>query len=274
MMTGHKIMKNRAHGFTLLESIIVIAITGILAAVVAVFIRVPVQGYFDSANRADITDVADTALRRISRDLHLALPNSVRVTGSNRVLEFLSTRDGGRYRSDVGTGGAGDILDFTHNDNSFDILGPAITFAAGDQIVVYNLGIPGADAYESNTVRRAYNGAVGAQTNVLITPATPFPFDSPSHRFQVVDTPVTYLCDLTAGTLTRYSGYTIVSTQPNPPTGGSLVAALLAKNLTDCNFSYVPGVSQRSALVSIRLSITQNSETVSLYHEVHVNNVP
>jgi MSHA biogenesis protein MshO len=267
-------MNNRAYGFTLLEAVVVIAITGIVAAIVAVFIRAPVQGYFDSANRAELTDVADTALRRISRDLHLALPNSVRVTGSNHVMEFLSTRDGGRYRSDVGTGGAGDILDFTQNDTSFDILGPPITFATTDYIVVYNLGIPGADAYESNTVRRAYNGTAGAQSNVSITSATPFPFDSPSHRFQVVDTPVTYLCDLTAGTLTRYSGYTIVSTQPNPPTGGSLVAALLAKNLTACDFSYTAGVTQRSALVSIRLSVTQSNETVSLYHEVHVNNVP
>jgi hypothetical protein len=58
--------------------IVVIVITGIIGGIVAVFLRMPVQGYVDSARRADMTDIADTALRRISRDLHSALPNSVR----------------------------------------------------------------------------------------------------------------------------------------------------------------------------------------------------
>ena len=89
-------------GFTLVEAVMVIAITGIIAAVVATFIRAPVQGSFDSARRAELTDVADTAVRRISRDLRLALPNSVRVqlVAGVYYLEFLQTSDGGRYRSE------------------------------------------------------------------------------------------------------------------------------------------------------------------------------
>lgn len=277
-------------GFTLIEAVIVIALTGIIAAVVAVFIRAPVQGYFDSARRAEMTDIADTAVRRISRDLHLALPNSVRVAGANQVMEFLSTRDGGRYRIELGAAGT-DILDFSAADTAFDILGPAITFNNGDQIVIYNLGIPGADAYEGNTaathVRRAYNGAVGAQTNVVITSANPFPFDSPSHRFHVVDTPVTYICDIGTGALWRYWGYAIQAAQTSTDTIAELDAlvtpatatrgkAQLARNVSACNFSYAPDVTQRSGLVSIRLSLTNtvSNETVSLYHEVHVNNVP
>ena len=52
-------------GFTLVEAVMVIALTGIVAAIVAVFIRQPVQGYFDTVRRAELTDVADTAARRI-----------------------------------------------------------------------------------------------------------------------------------------------------------------------------------------------------------------
>ena len=40
-------------GFTLIEAIIVIVITGILAGMVAVFIRAPIDAYVDSARRAD-----------------------------------------------------------------------------------------------------------------------------------------------------------------------------------------------------------------------------
>jgi MSHA biogenesis protein MshO len=260
-------------GFTLLEAIIVITITGIIAAVVAVFIRAPVQGYFDSARRAELTDIADTAVRRISRDLHLALPNSVRLANP-QVMEFLQTRTGGRYRAE----GPGDFLDFNAPDTTFDVLGPPVTMAANDQIVIYNLGVPGADAYEGNSSatqnRRPYGGGAGPTSNVLITSVNPLPFDSPSHRFQVVDTPVTYLCDPTppgTGTLRRYSGYAITAAQPNPPAGAGV---LLAQNVSNCIFTYAPGVTARNGLVSIRLEITQSGETVSLYHEVHVSNVP
>jgi MSHA biogenesis protein MshO len=268
-------MSRFQRGFTLIEAVIVIALTGIIAAMVAVFIREPVQGYFDTVRRAELTDVADTAARRISRDLHLALPNSVR-SSNPLAIEFLLTRTGGRYRAELDTG-TEDILDFTAADSSFDLLGPPVTFAAGDQVVVYNLGISGADAYEGNSAsthnRRPYAGAVGAPlSNVAITSANALPFASPGNRFQVVDGPVSYVCDLGAGTLRRYSGYAIVPAQAIPPVGGS--SALLAKNVSGCSFTYQAGVTQRSGLVAIQLALTQDGETVSLHHEVHVSNVP
>ena len=113
-------MKRRQRGFTLVEAVVVIAITGIIASVVAVFIRAPIEGYFDAARRAELTDVADTAVRRFSRDVHLALPNSVRITStpSTIAIEFLLTSAGGRYRAEPGVPGD-DILDFTQDDQSF-----------------------------------------------------------------------------------------------------------------------------------------------------------
>ena len=132
-------------GFTLIEMIIVIAITGVVGSMVAVFLRTPIESYVAQDRRARLADAADTALRRVTRDLRLALPNSVRVTDVGGVfyLEFLATRSGGRYRAQ----GGGDILDFTVADSSFDVLGPPIAMQAGDRIAVYNLGIAGADAW-------------------------------------------------------------------------------------------------------------------------------
>ena len=106
----------------------VIAITGVVAAMVAVFIRAPVQGHLDSAARAELTDTADTALRRMGRDLRMALPNSVRGAGPT-CIEFLPTITGGRYRTErdcSGASSAGDTLDFTVDDASFDYLGISI----------------------------------------------------------------------------------------------------------------------------------------------------
>lgn len=269
-----------ARGFTLVEAVIVITLTGIIASVVAIFIVRPVQGYFDSAQRAELTDTADTALRRIARDLRLALPNSIRPTGVSTAIEFLSTQTGGRYRATTSGAGLGDPLDFvTGADTSFDVFGPPVTFSATtaanqNQIVVSNYGITGANAYSGNgastDVRRAYGGAVGAASNVSIASVNPLPIDSPSHRFFVVDTPVSYVC--AAGKLTRYWGYPILAAQGIPTIGSS--SAVLAQNVSACSFSYAPGITERNGLVAMQLSLTKNGETVTLYHEVHVNNAP
>ena len=254
-------------GFTLIEAIVVITITAIISAVVATFIRTPIQGYFDSVRRAELTDTADTAVRRIGRDLRLALPNSVRVTtaGSVYYLEFLLTSGGGRYRTDT----PGDPLDFTTatGDTSFDILGP--TVPGTGTIAIYNLGIPGADAYNGDNT----SAVTGISGNNLKISAKQFPFASPSNRFQIIQTPVSYVCDPAAGTLTRYSGYAISTGQPTSFSGSS--SALLARNVSACTFTYNPQViTQRAGLLSATLQLTQSGESVNLYYEAHVSNAP
>jgi MSHA biogenesis protein MshO len=271
-LTNSKSTTNRLgmRGFTLTEAIMVIVITGILAGMVAVYIQKPVQGFFDTARRAALVDAADTVLRRISRDVREALPNSVRVSGGT-ALEFLHMRTAGRYREQVAPGPVGDPLDFTSADTSFDVLGPAVSVQSGDSIVVYNLGVAGASAYEgTSTSRRVAAAPFGASlTNVAITSATAFPFASPAKRFQVVDTPVSYVCSGTQ--MRRYSGYAIAPIQPVPPAGSG---ALISDKVSVCSFAYATGSSQRGALVTLSLSLTDSGETVSLIDQVHVNNAP
>lgn len=267
-----------AQGFTLTEAIMVIVITGILASMVAVFIQKPVQAFFDEARRAALVDAADTALRRITRDLRDAVPNTVRLNGSTAV-EFLHVRSAGRYRQELPYNAAGDILDFSAADTSFDVLGPAVEVQSGDSIVVFNLGIIGASyAYDaptasSSTRRLAATNFGTALSNVTIASTLPFPGSSPAERFQVVDTPVSYVCSGTQ--LRRYSGYPIASSQSVPPAGagtGDLIADKIATG--GCSFAYATGASQREALVTIRLNLTDNVESVGLLYQVHVNNVP
>lgn len=281
-------------GFTLVEMIMVIVITGIIGGIVAVFLKAPVQQYMDVARRADMTDIADTALRRVKRDVRLALPNSVRVTGAcgggGTCIEFLPAPSGGRYRAgadasdDVCPGGtaADDELSFTGADTCFEVLGTMPAVTAGNQIVVYNLGIPGADAYAGNTAlahNRRTVSAVGTNS-ISITSANALPFDSPGHRFHVISTPVTYVCAPQPGgvngTLTRYWGYAIQAAQPTALATLTSVnpGALLATNVSSCNFTYDPLVSARNGLVTMHLGITEQGETVTLYSAAHVSNQP
>jgi len=282
-------------GFTMVEMIMVIVITGIIGGMVAVFLKAPVQQYMDVARRADMTDIADTALRRISRDLRLALPNSVRRAGvcdgaAPCFIEFLPTTGGGRYRAAADAGvlcsavvgnAEGDALSFSASDTCFEVLGLMPTMVAGatpDQIVVYNLGIAPADAYAvTGSNNRAAVAAVPAGGKVSIA-ATQFPFDSPGHRFHVISTPVSYVCD-GAGTLWRYWGYAIQPGQPGTVAALNALAgvqfARLATNVSACSFTYDTFVvAQRSGLVTMQLAITRDAETVTLYNATHVSNQP
>ncbi|MCC7484199.1 MAG: prepilin-type N-terminal cleavage/methylation domain-containing protein [Burkholderiales bacterium] len=261
-----------ARGFSLVELIVVIAVTGVVAAAVAIFIRRPVEGYLDAARRAELSDIADTALRRMTRDLRAALPNSIRITasGTSIYLEYLQVSGGGRYRAEPDGVGAGDPLDFSAADGAFDVIGTLPAFAGGESIVVYNATASGAtaNAYAGDN-RAAVSGTSASGIN-LSAPKL-FPFASPGRRFQVVQYAVTYRCDTATGELRRYWDYGIASPQPAPPATPN--NALLARHVNACSFSYSPA-TQQLGVVALNLQVSRGGETVRLFQQVHVSNVP
>ncbi|MFT7724188.1 MAG: prepilin-type N-terminal cleavage/methylation domain-containing protein [Roseateles sp.] len=260
------------HGFTLIEAVLAIAATGVVAAMVAQFIVPATSAYFATGARARLGDEADAALRRIGRDLAGALPNSARVSG--RSLELIPASGAARYAV-----AGGDPLRFGEADTGFDIVGPPLRLAAaGQRLAWYNLGpgVPDADAYTGANVRVASNPAGPASHLDIGGAALPNALQAPPYRVYAIEPPVTYRCDLAAGTLTRHTGYGFHASQPDPPSGGR--AAVLARHVSGCSFGYDPsGPSARHALVTLHLQLGtpgEVGETVSLYHAVHVDNLP
>ena len=121
--------------------------------------------------------------------------------------------------------------------------------------------------------RRALTSIGGALGTVAYTVGgTQFPYDSPSHRFFIVGQPVSYVCAPAAGitgTLRRRSGYTIQATQPTVAGG-----ALLAGSVTACSFTYNNTTSARQAVVTLRLTLTRNTESITLLKQVFVESSP
>lgn len=280
-----RIARDGEAGFTLIEAIMVIVITGILAGIVAVFIARPVQGYTDTVRRALLADTADVALRRMVREVRLALPNSLRVSSVAGVsyIEMIPTVAGGRYR-DYGDGSSsGNFLDFGNSSvKAFDVLGPMVSpVAAGDYIVVYNLGpnYNPADAYVGGN-RATISGVAGntiTLTNNVFAQESP-PLPSPSSRFQLVSNStraVTYACPIgVAGNLVRYWGYNFNAAQPMPPSSG--FSAVAAANAT-CTVNYVANASLRTGLLSIQITVADNpptGEQVTVFQQIHVDNSP
>lgn len=279
----------RQQGFTLVELIMVIVVMGVIGGTVAVFMRSPIDAYFQTVRRGGIADMADTTVRRMARDIRKALPNSIRLSGT-QCIEFIPTRTGGRYRADRDTLGSGDILDFATLDTSFDVLGDTGTAAvpveermvAADLLAVYNLGIPGVDAYNLDNValvKSTTPGAVtstvaftGDTTNIASVVGKKFPLASASSRFHVIpgdERIVSYICS--GGKLYRNSNYAYTTSCPAPTAGTTPVIA----NEATCAFNY-DSADIRNGLVQLNLTFSNATagETTSVYHEVHVNNTP
>ncbi|HRE16601.1 MAG TPA: prepilin-type N-terminal cleavage/methylation domain-containing protein [Rhodocyclaceae bacterium] len=271
-------MRSRNAGFTLVEAIIAITITGIIGAAVAVFMRGPIDAYMAQSQRAEMVDIADTAIRRMARELRLSVPNSVRVAGGN--IEFLLATAGGRYRFDVA-----DEACFTIGCTSLVTRGSVVSASGefvGNRVVIYNqYNNAGADC--SNTNPSAYCGqntstltgtTDGGTTDTLTFTNKKFVPEngSDSRRVIIFQGPVTYACEF--GELRRYSGYAVTATQQ--PTASLGAAAVLATNV-DCaqtSFVYTPGTYETWGVVGLTLTLTRNGETITLYHEAHIDNAP
>lgn len=281
-----RLHRKLSSGFTLIEVVMVMVIIGIIAGMVAVFVTRPVQGYVDSVRRAELTDAADVALRRLTRDIRLALPNSLRVmaTGGNNYIEFIMTSSGGRYRDPTDGSTSGNFLSFTDSNTTFDVLGPMPTMAVNDSIVVYNLGVgfAPADAYTGGNralISNIAGNVVTISNNPFANQAPSLP--SPNSRFQVVPggtNAVTYACPVAvAGNLSRFANYGFNAAQvaPTDPPVPPATSDILATGAT-CTVNYLAAATGRNGLIYIELTLTdaQSGESVTLFQQIHVDNAP
>ena len=282
-----------------MELLVVIVITGVMSVAVSQFIATSLISYRDLTRRTQLADTADGAARRMAREFSRALPNSIRVAGSGNNAEFVRIVDGGRYRADPGDNGGGndhtaasDWLSFG-GDTDFNILGrfqdldytPGTALASGHRMAIYSTG----NSIYADAETNANPGIItpdgtnititldGDEDHINLSASHEFSLESPNRRLYLIDTPITYRCDTSAGTLTRYSSYALETTQPTDPSTTPLSAAtsvLMTDSIESCAFTYSPGTSQRAALITIELVVASADERVRILHQVHVGNSP
>jgi MSHA biogenesis protein MshO len=192
---------------------------------------------------------------------------------------MINTVDAVRYRRDP-TGNASKRLEFNKADTDFNAIGRFNNItkpftSTTERLVVYNLGVAGADAYAGNVITPAGTtisidaDAMAGEDHITLDIGHQFAFESPRQRLFLIDGPISYYCDIGTGRLLRNSGYAIAAAQPLVAAGTPVTA-----HLTGCIISYSPGTASRAALITLALTLSDGGESIQLLHQVHVDNLP
>jgi len=289
----------RQAGFTLIELVIVIVISGALSIVVMQFITAPIDVYVDQSRRARLVESAQSVMQRLAYDVRMAVPNSIRVGCGGACIEMMRAVTGGRYRQSP----PGDVLSFVpaDMDTRFEVLGnlnhtgDIVTSADPDAcadgtascLVVYNTGFSGTDLWNGDNAATVTSVNPGIPLTLdfdnsrFASGQTAFPAQSPGQRFFVTDSALSFLCDMSQGTVRRYWGYSRHASHADVDSHAELIAlgnpaehALMASDVTACQFQYSPGTPTRNAVLSLRLSVAESGEAITLMEQVSVSNLP
>lgn len=295
-------MKPESTGFTLIELVVVIVIIGFIASTFVIFFKPAIDSYLAVGRRAGLTDMTDTAMRRMTRDIRMAVPNSIRLATS-RCAEMIPTSAGGRYRAAPDTvwdganpGNLSKPMDTSSTVSEFDVMTALTTpVANGDWVVIDNQNTDDVYAGDNRAeilsvdVPPAASPPLGMH-RIKLKAAKQFPSGYDGGRFNIVpnaQNAVFYVCDSPGkdaggdgtGKLYRFANYGFIaagsSICPTPATM-SVAATVLASKVESCSFIYDPnhGATQQSGFIEVQIKVTEHDESVSLIYGAHVDNVP
>ena len=304
MQTADLRRRSKRRGATLIELVVTIVLLGIVSVTIGVFLMPAFTANQAVERRAMLVESAESSLRRMARDIRIALPNSVRIsaTATTFAIEMVPTADGGKYCTAglANCAGAAQLLDLTVSDASFDILGcfrnPAFIAASGT--AAYRLVIGDADGslYAAAGAPAVITPA-GRNITITVQPAGTCGLLTSRHRvaisggghqflnpsvnerlyvIQVAALPVSYLCDGTAGTLRRFSGYALQAGQPTNPNAAPLSTATsiaqVSGNISRCGVLGDTISVRATGIVALQLGVAADNEAIELLHQVQLDN--
>jgi len=277
-----------ADGFTLVELVTVMVLMGILSASFMMFFKPTIDGYFAARRRADLTDIADTALRRMHQDLKKAVPNSVFITDPTTLsdgvacFQFVPTIGGGRYRlsgdstnDDTTCPTSGNCSKYPDDSlaatasQTFDVLLWGGVEPAKNQTIVIN----------NQNGDDVYDGSSRAEITSATKPSPKEEFGT--HRLEIGRNPIgnyadgNFLLVATTEPVVMYScsGGKLYRKNLGDFTKAAACAAdgdLLATDLQSCEFLDVG----KAGYLWMTLAVSRNNETVRLAYGAHVDNQP
>jgi prepilin-type N-terminal cleavage/methylation domain-containing protein len=265
-------------GFTLIEMVMTIVLTGIIAGMLAPIIKTNVDAYIDTQSRSHLLDKMRISLGRLSRELRQATIPLTTVSGST--LEFVTTTVGGSYVSfndvlpkiasadcsRVRNQTPSQLERFLPNEpiGTLCVLYPgdlsALSAEQRNALVIGRIVAPississqisgSPDEYDSALWKVAFN----AETTFSSASS------SAAHTFSLAD--YRHRISLNSGNLVwqRVAAST---------TGfGSATSGILVNNIT----SFTPTLDSAKGIVSITLTATEGAESITVSEDIYVRN--
>ena len=291
-------------GFTLIELVVTIVISAILAVGIVSFIGDSVSSLTTSTNRNQMASAGRVALDRLAMEVHNALPNSIRATtatgAGDQCLEFIPVRAASSYINPPFTGGGGitfDVVDFTPSQHG--VTGGYAVIYPSVQNHLYDGDNGASTGWPSFPNRRPIQEIASIQDSVspnqsTVTLVTTHRFNntSPNLRFFVVEDPISYC--VVGDKLYRYTNYGFFTSQVTveeevavcekalnqrclPNYSDSPNKMLISDSIDNTGLTaFTVGTQSlnRNALVVIELNFVANGESIKLNHEVLTRSVP
>ncbi|MDF1761918.1 MAG: prepilin-type N-terminal cleavage/methylation domain-containing protein [Oleibacter sp.] len=267
------ISKINPRGFTLVELVMTIALTGIVGTVSIMFIKNTGEGLISSSGRQQLSSSAKVMSEQISRLLRNAMPGSIRVTTDGQCIEFMSILIASEY-TQLNTNE--DIISFdaVGHSGSADITGYASIYPIST-VNIYSLANPGST---SDSLATFPSGSGEIQVDLVSDHN--YPQDSPQRRFYISEAPRT-LCQQ-GSFIYLYHNYGFISDIANLKTSlPSTIATgrdVLATNLQSntLNFSYGTADLSRNGIVNFSYTLLhpKTSESLNISQQVRIINVP
>ncbi|MFH1021665.1 MAG: hypothetical protein V1782_13800, partial [Pseudomonadota bacterium] len=219
-------------------------------------------GFFDTEVRMEMYEEGKTALVRMEREIHIAVPNAVDVSTTTIADDTISiglideramSPVFGQYTEPHPTGAA------TITDRTAALPINTLVSIYNTEWAIFNNGS------RTYSVSGVNGNAMTLDRN--IGPASPYnryyAVRPQAVRFQVIGT-----------TLFRSTG----AINAGGAVGGFGNQQILARDIIADGglpyFTYSPGTSTRNSVVAIHFAISRNGETVNFHKEVQVRNVP
>jgi MSHA biogenesis protein MshO len=251
--------ENKQSGFTLIELIIVVVLLGIVGVMGASFISEAFKGFFDTDVRMEMYEEGKSAMVRMEREIHIALPNAIDVSIDGDTVSLGVIDENamagvfGQHTEEHPSG------DATITDRTAGLQLNTLVSIYNTEWAIFNNG--------SRTYRVTSDAANPMTLDRNIGVASPYQrfyaVRPDAVRFSVIGT------TLSRSTAVVNAGAALGNFD-NPQT--------LAQNIVPSGglpfFTYEPGTSTRNSVVSIHFAISRNDETVNFHKEVQIRNVP